>query len=995
MTDNLPAVREDAEPEEVEAEFEDDYDEDPEPGVDEIAIWDGDRSVVVSREPDLDAIAQAHAEVARLSREAQELAAKVEHVESTPTTGTDMVLASKATPATAVRAQMAELRAEATRKQVSLKAAQKELERVLKVEMEKAYQILDPLQEMVKRLEEGIWTVNLYLGREEEIVCLADGEPAPADTPIALRQLVLGMDEETAIAAEDGGIDARNIDEFDDWLMADPAHLTQVLPETKGVVVLQPRLQGKQYDEPWEQMQMDVANKQSYWLIRNGEKVYRMTTDFHVGRRLIPNPDEFADLFWDKRYNWDTREYDKVRLEPGSDEWLKAEDKADARQRHYMRVALILQGLIDRTTVFHPLPAESVNMLQSESFLAGYVRMIADDDESRQLLTSRTPYYEWLRGLNAQLRPGMRIIGSFHGREFWGTREYDEGRLYPRTASKPQDGVIYTIERRNSDGSMTFLYKRTDKVWKEMPAPGRPGYVRNQDVEPAKRASCTIYDGDRFIIPIDLVSIPELEAYLTARTERHAYADSFPLMKSAIAALQAEAEEEKDFRTLLAGELIRTDADLSQDEAYAKVDELVRWWKFANRWHRPLVGKDVEAKAVRMIRAEYISRKKAEESNSGNEAEMVDRLRHFHPKAMLIARRRNGTYVVLTPHERAFPDGVVPHNVFYTEHTYTATGKPKADKTVEWRMHNPTVFAKWRVLYSTDVWEGWDLTALPTQHLTDPDIISEVDRMMAKAEEFSKAHRGPGYYRNSADIEYPDRPGKVATVTYDEDRKAMQLWFVPLAGPTIPDNLLTGKVEHAKMYRISVYWHGRAGQPDWQGGSRMEETTEHYHRSPWESKEVVYRSPDGIALYEEHTAAVKDAFDRERRMDEIVARAMESIKKQWLADWEKAQYAKFLEDYADPELWEGHRKSLKEPTYPEPPGAVRRWSHFDNEPEGIWLSLSLLVENGVDVDGMTLTGVLNAARRYHGPADATFDEALVNYRISLPKGEVEVWDDDD
>jgi hypothetical protein len=37
------------------------------------------------------------------------------------------------------------------------------------------------------------------------------------------------MDEECAVAAEHGGIDARSIEQFDEWLLADPAHLDQVL----------------------------------------------------------------------------------------------------------------------------------------------------------------------------------------------------------------------------------------------------------------------------------------------------------------------------------------------------------------------------------------------------------------------------------------------------------------------------------------------------------------------------------------------------------------------------------------------------------------------------------------------------------------------------------------------------------------------------------------------------------------------------------------------
>src|SRR5665648_239944 len=210
--------------------------------------------------------------------------------------------------------------------------------------------MLEPLMAQVQLLNEGIWTINLYLGRDEEIHTLTEGPPAPAGTPIHVRQQVLAMDEETAINAEDGGMDVRSIEQFDQWVTADPAHLHQVLPETRGVVAIMPRRKDRDYGDAWANVKLNEANKQTWWLIRNGANLYRMLTDFQVGARLVPGRNEFTSIFVDR--------WTKEPLQPGTDAWMKAEKAAGQRERHFMRIALILQGLVDRTAVFHPLPVD-------------------------------------------------------------------------------------------------------------------------------------------------------------------------------------------------------------------------------------------------------------------------------------------------------------------------------------------------------------------------------------------------------------------------------------------------------------------------------------------------------------------------------------------------------------------------------------------------------------------------------------------------------------
>jgi hypothetical protein len=66
------------------------------------------------------------------------------------------------------------------------------------------------LAKMVKAAEEVVWTFNLYLGKDETIVMLRDGKPAEKNEKIAIRQLALYMDEESALFADKGGIDFNN-----------------------------------------------------------------------------------------------------------------------------------------------------------------------------------------------------------------------------------------------------------------------------------------------------------------------------------------------------------------------------------------------------------------------------------------------------------------------------------------------------------------------------------------------------------------------------------------------------------------------------------------------------------------------------------------------------------------------------------------------------------------------------------------------------------------
>jgi hypothetical protein len=839
---------------------------------------------------------------------------------------------------TAYGSQLADATRTADRLRAAIEGREEEMRRELNRQLAEMRATLAPLQERLKQLKEGIWTVNLYLGRDEEIEQIADGEPAPVGTPITLRQLVLAMDEECLVAAEDGGIDARRVDDFAAWLTENPAHLHQVMPDPKGVVILVPSRQDRNYGDMFINEAMHKANTTSHWLIRNGDRVYLMTTDLNVGNRMLPRRAEFEDFFYERDL-WSGRPGERKPLDPGSDAWVKAEQKADARRRHYMRIMLVLQGLADRTTVFQPLDAP-VSFLSLAAQDNGQVRIVNEIDNV--LETGRPSFTAWLRDLNARLDPGMRIIGAFRG-EAWRNasgyeRSYDKhSRLRPETAPNPQSGVIYTVEDRAPGGALVFRYKRTDTVDDY----DRWGRYRGQRA-PKTRASCMIHpDEDEFVLPFDLVTVPEMEAYLNSRTERHAYIAMVPVLKAAIKAKLAEEAQEAPFRLLLAGAVSQAHgvavADVEQD-----LPELIEWWKLSNRWHRPLVGEPAaEGRAVKAIVQEWAARRLAA-VDAERDAEMAKLLRGLHPDAICVARRRDGDYVAYGPANE--------HNIWLHEYRYSPKlGTPRPGR--QWVQVSGRTRAALTILWSEQRWAGWNHRALTTEHLTGPELDDVIERLLNGARSegqpiavtYRELDRWDGVPRRIWAYVWKQDPPADAAVDPGQFMVAVvATWRRDQAGRIVLDGRVADRIAWA---------HYRDTKQPWQQTTALDSD-----RLVWSDPEQLARVEPIMAARAAKEAADSAAAGRAWRIER-------KLRDRWeTAEWDRL-YQRFLQDYnGATDLWDGHKKTLRV-NFPEP-------SWFRD-------TLSHVVRSGIDVTGMTVAEALTAADRADTSVNPTVADMLL------------------
>lgn len=448
----------------------------------------------------------------------------------------------------------------------TLQAAQNKALIARAVMMDKVEQIA----EIVHRFEEGLTKVRkvlhvgeLYLGIGEEIHSLREGAPAPATEPISIRQMILYMDEEVG-DPWDGGLDWEDIDCFDEWV-AKAENTARVLPERKGVVALQVRRHMKEYACSWEQVAGNAENSKTYLLIRNGDRLYRIWMDEHIKPRLFPRKDEFCC----EHRDWSP--FDEKR------EW--------ERDFSYKKYGAMLQGLIHRTDVFHPLE-RTIDLFEPRTW-NGLVRFIRDDELT--LSTGRLPWRQWQKQINEKICVGSRVVWM----DKIGFSRRDE-EIQERTGYTARIGVcapecaVYTVVAgpKGRGDCLRFLYDPGDTVWCRRD----PWTGRDLESGPRKRRVGFRFERDE-VLNYDQIELADIEFYIHCRTERGNYVDMMPLLWTLYHQRQAEMEHEKGLVDLLIRE-----SSVPEKTVWDAID----WWKYKNKWKRPVSQDD--AKALRMIR---------------------------------------------------------------------------------------------------------------------------------------------------------------------------------------------------------------------------------------------------------------------------------------------------------------------------------------------------------------------------------------------------------
>lgn len=454
---------------------------------------------------------------------------------------------------------------------------------------------LDALEPAMDAIKDRIFNVELYAGLIEEVEKIKDGEPAAIAEPIHLFQRRAYMDEECLAEYRTGGMEFADIEAFDRWLVR-PRHLNRLLPYPRCLMAFQVRRIDKERESPvsfshYIRILFDQQkDKTTFLYIRNGEQVYRLSTGIDFEGQLFPDIERsqldqpvYAKMFGDRvdnlisenerlgmiedhkqrRIKYAQKIKDLRRRRVPKDKWwhetglFSQPGKTSEAERDYRlwspddvyydeiaeyikkqmdqhnRVVLVLQGLLDRSPVFHPHPPW--HLWSAEGFEQA-VRLIYDS--SRALVAGEQPDFEAYRArLNESIKPGSTTVGQ---KEFWLLRE-GEKECRRLDANYWRHKSEYRPKRYSPEGNpgpgLTAIVKRFSKArgctyeWMRQRDPHfRRSIYRHGSDDPIR---CTLAVPTSELLHIDAYTPGDLRQFYADPRTRADYLQWAPLLLEA------------------------------------------------------------------------------------------------------------------------------------------------------------------------------------------------------------------------------------------------------------------------------------------------------------------------------------------------------------------------------------------------------------------------------------------------------------------------------
>lgn len=321
-----------------------------------------------------------------------------------------------------------------------------------------------PMKESIDAIDDRIYTIELYAGLTEGSAKVKDGDPANTFEPLHVLQRKLYMDEECLLDYDAGGMEFKDISEFDKWLLR-PHNLERILPFERCCVAFQIRRGEKErYGttllSAFINIQLAQMDRWTYLYIRNGEQVWRIGCDLEFGDKIFPDADQYdptngghmirlyagkVDSLmtrneWEvesakyaaKVAAWEIEDAEWRAANPEKDHWRAPSKPSepfrgrdiepldptsvyfddglallDGQIKEFNRIAVIIQGLFDRSLALHPHPPISV--WDQESFNRS-IKLVYD---STTLTHGEKPdFAAYWADLNKSLGEGSVTIGQ-------------------------------------------------------------------------------------------------------------------------------------------------------------------------------------------------------------------------------------------------------------------------------------------------------------------------------------------------------------------------------------------------------------------------------------------------------------------------------------------------------------------------------------------------------------------------------------------------------
>lgn len=427
------------------------------------------------------------------------------------------------------------------------------------------------MQAFVKKIFEGIKSLDLYLGKEVFTHQIRKGRSAPDTEPLTIVQRKLVVTEELAVFSDvHDNSDYRDISKFLNVLAEQPALVDQIFPTPRSIVCMAATRYDLHYEgaSGIESAVKNMQNRKVFFLVRNGENIHYLISpvESHLGAsRLFPTKNDVDSIF--TGLDGSAITFESLR-------YTSALNVHEAASLHYKRLLILLCGLDNREKLFGEFyPGEVGLSFVSMEFQQQYMRFIADDDESGLIASNEPrakPVMEWLKGVNRYLTSGSRVFGVWSDLI---TNEY----------SSP-GGVKYGGDYRG-ESDVGIPYSGDLGPCIERPVVTGRGKERNVKIYPGRyRRSREAYD-DSLHVPflvLDSIEPETLHFYIHDRQSRIQNVSYIRLFKRALAYLNAERAQEQPVRALMLKAIV-TAGIAPELRAESTLAHAIRLWRAANR----------------------------------------------------------------------------------------------------------------------------------------------------------------------------------------------------------------------------------------------------------------------------------------------------------------------------------------------------------------------------------------------------------------------------
>lgn len=324
----------------------------------------------------------------------------------------------------------------------------------------------------IGEIKERIFNVSLYAGLTETVIECNDGEPAAFHEKLHVLQRMHYMDEECLLNYRHGGMDFRKIEQFDAWICEPiNRDRILPYPKCLIAMRVRRNVKQRDWDGSLESLFVNInlshSDKFTYLYIRNGERISRLCCELDFGETIFPNRDMFdpsrplmakmsgprvEKLMTVDEYNVRCQEfevqkskYEQWKIDNPRDEWNEKNprlcwDYANPyrfqfdhfspsgwnsfddtnvyfdeiaehftnKLKEYNRIALVIQGLFDRSPVLHPHPPARI---WTPAGFDAAIELVYDG--SNVLHHGEAPDIEaYIAKCNASLKAGSITVGQ-------------------------------------------------------------------------------------------------------------------------------------------------------------------------------------------------------------------------------------------------------------------------------------------------------------------------------------------------------------------------------------------------------------------------------------------------------------------------------------------------------------------------------------------------------------------------------------------------------